>query len=140
MIVVDTSIVVAYMNRSDDDHLEVSSWLQEADDDLVTTPLALAEMDYLVTRHGGEPAARALHGDFESGAYLVDWWPGALHEMLGLAERQSSRGLGLVDASLIALAARVETLSVATLDERHFRAAPPAWGGAAFTLLPADAG
>jgi predicted nucleic acid-binding protein len=46
--------------------------------------------------------------------------------------------IGLADASLLALAARLGTTRIATLDERHFRAVPPLGGEAAFTLLPAD--
>lgn len=47
--------------------------------------------------------------------------------------------IGLADASLLALAARLGTTRVATLDERHFRTVKPLTGEAAFALLPADA-
>jgi hypothetical protein len=40
---------------------------------------------------------------------------------------------------LLALAARLETTRIATLDERHFRVIRPLTGEAAFTLLPTDA-
>jgi uncharacterized protein len=47
--------------------------------------------------------------------------------------------LGLSDASLIALAARLKTTRIATLDERHFRAVRPLTSRArSFTILPAD--
>lgn len=59
-------------------------------------------------------------------------------ETIVVAERHDSMGLGLVDASLVALAARLQTSRIATLDERHFRALPPVTGEPAFTLLPAD--
>jgi hypothetical protein len=36
------------------------------------------------------------------------------------------------------LAERLETIGVATLDERHFRAVRPLAGGQAFRLLPMD--
>lgn len=45
----------------------------------------------------------------------------------------------MTDASLIALAARIETTQIATFDERHFRAMTPLHGGRHFTLLPKDA-
>ena len=47
--------------------------------------------------------------------------------------------LGLADASLMVLAAHLQMIAVATLDERHFRALKPLTGGKAFRLLPADA-
>jgi predicted nucleic acid-binding protein len=49
------------------------------------------------------------------------------------------RGLGLADASLVAIAGRLGTAEIATLDERHFRALRPLTGEPAFRLLPADA-
>jgi hypothetical protein len=44
----------------------------------------------------------------------------------------------MTDASLVALAARVDTTRVATFDERHFRAVHPLSGGDAFVVLPVD--
>ena len=48
MIVVDTSVIVAYMNARDDAHELVAAWLDDVDDDLATTPLIVAEVDHLV--------------------------------------------------------------------------------------------
>ncbi|HXF57261.1 MAG TPA: PIN domain-containing protein [Actinomycetota bacterium] len=66
----------------------------------------------------------------------MEWWPTAAREAAEVAERYAQLGLGLTDASLVALAARVGTTDVATFDERHFRAVPPLRGGRAFRLLP----
>jgi predicted nucleic acid-binding protein len=139
VIVVDTSIVVAYMNASDEHHAAVAGWLDGVDDDLATTPLIVAEVDHLVDARGGPTARRALHRDLADGAYLVEWWPGAIAAVVKIAERYADTGLGLADASLVALAERIGTIEIATLDERHFRAVRPLAGGKAFRLLPADA-
>ncbi len=139
MIVVDTSIVVAYMNAGDNFHATVAGWLDGADDDLATTPLIIAEVDHLVGARGGPTARRALHRDLAAGAYLVEWWPGAITSVVKIAERYADTGLGLADASLVALAERLGTIDIATLDERHFRAVRPQAVGKAFRLLPTDA-
>ncbi len=118
-VVLDTSIIVAFMVADEADHGAVRSWIDRLDDDLVTTPLALAEMDHLVTARGGGPAAARLWADFERGAYQVRWWADALAETLKVARAQ--KRIGLVDASLVALAERLSTTNVATLDHRHFR-------------------
>jgi predicted nucleic acid-binding protein len=131
--------VLAFMNRDNADHRLVDTWMRTQEDELLTTPLVVAELDYLVARQGGTQATRVLHEHFERGAYLVEWWPTALHEAIAVARRHESMQLGLADASLVALAARLQTTSIATLDERHFRALKPLSGGEAFTLLPADA-
>jgi predicted nucleic acid-binding protein len=137
VIVVDTSFVVAAMNRRDGHHESVVDWLENAQGALVTSPLALAEMDFLVTRHGGVAAAQRLYDDFDAGAYRVEWWPASIYDTIEVAREY--RGLGLADASLVAIAGRLGTAEIATLDERHFRALRPLTGEPAFRLLPADA-
>jgi predicted nucleic acid-binding protein len=140
LIVLDTSVVLALMDHDDRNHELVRRWMEDMRDGLCTTPLVLAELDYLAPKQGGPVAARALRASFESGAYAVEWWRLALPETIEIARQYESIYLGLTDASLIALAAHLETTRIATLDERHFRAVRPASGDAErFTLLPADA-
>lgn len=139
MIVIDTSAIVAYMNSADAHHEQVAAWLEEVDDDLATTPLIVAELDHLVGTRGTRAALNALRADLAAGAYLVEWWPAAIMSTVNIAESYADSALGLADASLVALAERLGTLNVATLDERHFRAVRPLTGGKAFRLLPADA-
>jgi predicted nucleic acid-binding protein len=139
VIVVDTSVVVAFMNAADDNHATVAGWLDGLEDDLGTTPLIVAEIDHLVAARGGRAAQRAFHRDLVAGAYLVEWWPGAIASVAKIAERYADTGLGLADASLVAFAERLDTIEIATLDERHFRVVRPLAGGKAFRLLPADA-
>jgi len=138
VIIVDTSIILAYMNAADDHHDVVGVWLGNTDEDLVTTPLIVAEVDHLVGARGGPAAQRALRSDLACGAYLIEWWTGAITSVVKVAEQYADIGLGLADASLVALAERLGTLDLATLDERHFRAVRPLIGGSAFRLLPAD--
>jgi predicted nucleic acid-binding protein len=139
LIVLDTSVVLALMDTDEKQHERVREWIEGVPDELCTTPLVVAELDHLVPRKGGSAAARALHEDFDEGAYTVEWWRSALRETIATARQYESIGLGLTDASLIALAAHLETTRIATLDERHFRTARPAAGAERFTLLPADA-
>lgn len=139
MIAIDTSVIVAYMNAADDHHEAVGAWLDDEDDDLATTPLIVAEVDHLVAARGGRTALSALRADLAAGAYLVEWWPQAMASAVTVAERYAGAALGLADASLVALAQRFNTVEIATLDERHFRAVRPLAAGRAFRLLPADA-
>lgn len=128
------------MDEGDKQHERVREWMDGISDGLCTTPLVLAELDHLVPQKGGPRAAEALRASFDSGAYAVAWWRSALPETIETARQYESIELGLTDASLVALAAYLETTRIATLDERHFRAVRPASGDAErFTLLPADA-
>lgn len=140
MIVLDTSVVLALVDASDINHGRVWEWMKGVPDELCTTPLVLAELDHMVPLKGGSVAAEAVREDFRDGAYTVEWWRSALFETIEIASQHESIDLGLTDASLIALAAHLETTRIATLDERHFRAVrPPGDGVDSFTLLPADA-
>jgi len=138
VIVVDTSAILAVMDAGDAHHDEVAGWLGREGDDLVTTPLVVAEADHLVGARGGAAAQAALREDLISGAYLVEWWPEAMVASARVADQYSDSGLGLTDASLVALADRAGTNRIATFDERHFRMVPPLEGGA-FALMPLDA-
>jgi len=126
------------MKAGDDHHATLGGWLDDESDELVTTPLVVAEADHLVMIWGGRAAARALRADLTSGAYLLQWWPNAITAAAAVADRYQDHDLGLTDASLVALAEHVATTSIATLDERHFRAIRPLVGGEVFRLLPAD--
>jgi predicted nucleic acid-binding protein len=134
-VVLDTSIVIALMRARDVDHARVRDWVQTLDEDLVTSPLAVAEMD----RHAsalGPDFSRGLWEDLHSGAYAVRWWADAMLETIAVARRHPE--VGLTDASLVALAARLRTDRIATLDLDHFRSLTTP-DGEAFVLLPADA-
>ena len=58
-----------------------------------------------------------------------------LDRMVELVEKYADFPLGLVDASVIAVAERLGAREIATLDRRHFSAVRPAHVQA-FTLLP----
>jgi predicted nucleic acid-binding protein len=134
-VILDTGAVIALMREADDHHAAARAWLEVNDEDLITTPLALAEMDHFAHKTGGHDAASMLWRDFESGAYAVRWWADALRETLAIARRQP--WIGLTDASLVALAGLLRTNRIVTFDE-HFRSLTTP-GGEPFVMLPADA-
>ena len=139
MIVVDTSLIYAILDGRDAQHERALSWYENVDEELVTTPLVLAEADHLAVRRAGGRAARAFRADVVAGVYGVEWWPAAAAEAAEIADRYADLGVSLTDASLVALANRVESTAIATFDERHFRALRPLGVAEAFTLLPMDA-
>ncbi len=139
MIVVDASFAYALLDDADDGHVAARTWYAAPHGNLITTPLVLAEVDYLADRRLGAYARSAFRDDVASGSYYVAWWGSATEECVRIAERYFDLGVSLADASLVALAARLETTSIATFDERHFRAMQPLTGEPAFTLVPADA-
>jgi len=139
VIVVDASVAYALLDERDAGHEAARSWYDRPHRDLLTTPLVLAEVDHLAAARLGSAARSAFLGDIDRGGYYVAWWSSAVADSVQITQRYLDLGVSLTDASLVALAARLETTSIATFDERHFRAIQPLTGEPAFTLLPVDA-
>jgi predicted nucleic acid-binding protein len=119
-------------------HAEAAAWYPTTEESVATTPFVLAEVDHLALARAGAAAASAFRKDVRGGAYFVGWWDGAASEAVEVAEGYRDLGLGLTDASLVALARRLDTVRIATFDERHFRAVRPLSSEPAFELLPID--
>jgi len=139
LIVIDTSVIYALLDGGDANHEKAAAWYTQHHPALATTPLILAEVDHLAGALAGRPAQQAWRKDLADGVYDVHWWSSASQDIAEIAEQYGDLGVGLADASLVALAARLETVNIATFDERHFRAMRPEAGGTAFRLLPHDA-
>jgi predicted nucleic acid-binding protein len=139
VIALDTSLLVALLVQRDQYHRVAVDWYGKVTAKLVLTPLVLAEVDGLMLKWGGQPAATAFRRDVIAGVFSIHWWDDAAAQAAKVAEAYADLGVSLVDASLVVLASRLRTTEIATFDERHFRALRPQWGGDAFRLLPADA-
>lgn len=137
-VVLDTSVLLALLSRRDQAHGAVTAWLADERPTLRTTPLVLAEADHLLGSRVGAVGQRLLRDNIRAGSLGDRWWATAAARMAEVAGRYEDLGLGLTDASLVALAEHEGTIRLATLDERHFRTVAPLVGGEAFTLLPAD--
>jgi predicted nucleic acid-binding protein len=133
-VVLDTSAVLALYDAGEPDHDAVAELVGTLDEDLVATPLAVAEMDAAVLVRGGAPAREALWRDLGSGAFAVRWWADAMGETLSISR---AHGLDLTDASLLALAARLRTDRILTLDPTFKQITTS--DGQPYVLLPDDA-
>jgi uncharacterized protein len=126
--VVDTSAILAGLDAQDPRHVRAKSALLDADV-LLTTPMIVTELDYLLPRRLGRTAQQRVWDDLADGTYAVRWWDGAMPATVRIA--QSLPRAGLADASLVALAHHVGTRLLITLD-RHFAQLDPS-----LDLLPA---
>jgi predicted nucleic acid-binding protein len=140
LIVLDTSFVVALLDEKDAGHRQAADWYQgEATERFATTPLVLAEVDYMLQSRSTPAVVKAFHDEIRAGSLGVEWWPKLDVRAAEIADRYAEIGLGLTDASLVALAGALETNRIASFDERHLRAVEPLHGDGRFELLPADA-
>jgi predicted nucleic acid-binding protein len=134
LAVVDSGPLYAVTDTDDDDHEGSLAVLQRVDLQLVVPALVVAEVTYIVGRRLGPRAeARFLRGlaQLEVEPPVAEDWP----RIAELVERYQDFPLGGADASVVALAERLGTEVVITLDRRHFAAVQPRHCRA-FQLLP----
>lgn len=134
LAVVDTSPLYAAADDDDDEHDVSLRVFQRPDLHFVIPALVVAETTYLIAlRLGPQAEARFLRSleRFEVEAPIAEEWP----RVAELVEKYSDFPLGGTDASVIALAERLGTEVVVTLDRRHFAAVKPRHCEA-FQLLP----
>jgi predicted nucleic acid-binding protein len=122
--VVDTGPLYAVVDADDADHERCVRAIQDPTFELVIPALVIAETTYLIgLRLGPAVESAFLRGlaGIEVEAPLPEDWDriGSLVEMYG------DFPLGGTDASVIALAERLDTDLVVTLDRRHFGAVRP---------------
>jgi predicted nucleic acid-binding protein len=136
LILVDSSGLFAAIVGNQRGHEVVRRVIEAERGPFVLSPFVLAEVDYLVAEREGVDAELALLEEVEAGAYEVASFTN--DEARRVVDQYRDLNIGLADASLVVLAARLKTERVLTFDERHFRAirAP---SGRPFALLPADA-
>lgn len=138
MILLDTSGLLALYDRDDQHHTDVARVLARPDRRLLS-PFVLAELDYLVSKLGGQAAELLVLDDVARGAYeLAPFGSEDVAAARTWLDRYAALELGLADASLLVLATRTGCRDLLTLDQRHFRAVT-APDGRPFRLLPADA-
>ncbi len=135
-MIVDTSALLAFFDRSEPDHASVSEVLTSAAEALIVSPYVVAELDYLVASRLGVEAELAVLTELAGGAWdLAQVGPDDLTVATELIGRYADQAIGVADASIVVLAARHRTQTVVTLDHRHIDVLRPLTGGR-FTILP----
>ena len=134
LAIVDAGPLYAVLDADDRNHQRSIEVLQRRDLELVIPALVVAEVTYIAGRRLGPTAeARFLRGlaSFHVEAPAPDEWS----RIAALVEQYRDFPLGGTDASVVALAERLGTDLIVTLDRRHFSAIRPRHASA-FRLLP----
>ncbi len=134
LAIVDAGPLYAAADADDADHAASVAALADPELRLVAPALVVAEATYFVGRRLG-PAAEAA---FLRGLSELDVEAPAREDfprISELVETYANLPLGGTDASVIALAERLDASVIVTLDRRHFAAVSPAHRDA-FELLP----
>jgi len=137
VILVDTNILVAVANSRDTHHATALSLLEDLPDRLLVPPTVIAEVCYLLGERAGAAAEVGFLRSFEAGELeLGELTLPDVRRMADLSQQYASLRLGGTDASMVAIAERLNIARIATLDRRHFGVVRPRHVDA-FTLLPA---
>lgn len=134
LAVVDAGPLYAAADADDADHTASVAALARSELRPVIPALVIAEATYFVGARLGARSER----DFLAGLAEFEVEPPSaqdLARMAELVERYADFPLGGTDASVVALAERLDASVVITLDRRHFAAVRPAHVSA-FELLP----
>ncbi len=137
MLILDTSVVVAALDRREPFHAECRRLLDGRDERLVAPSPTLCEVDHLIHRRLGPGAmprflARIRAGELD----VVDPEPEDVGRTIELMERYADLDVGFVDAAVLAIVERLNEPKLATLDRKHFGVMQPRHVDA-LELLPA---
>jgi hypothetical protein len=125
-LILDTGPLLASLDAADREHASCSALIGSTPEDLVVPTLVLGELDYWCARRLTLDSWLLFLEDVNTGVYRIEAPSAAdLERCRELQERYRDLSLGIVDASVIALAERLDEPKVASLDERHFRVVRP---------------
>lgn len=119
MIVLDTSGLLALLDRDDPDHRACSEAMGRERAPYLVPGGILGELGYLVERKLDAEVLAVFLEDLAAGAFELDCGIDDLGRIAALVRRYADLGLGLADASVVACAERSGG-RVLTLDRRHF--------------------
>jgi uncharacterized protein len=142
VIVVDTGVLVAAVNRRDRFHASCAAFLDEATEPLVVPAMVVTEVCYLLARPPrGSPELVGVFLDaLAAGSPPIDApAPADFARIAHLVRRYADLPLDAVDAAVVATAERLGAVKVATVDRKDFRIVAPVHCEA-FELVPAELG
>ncbi len=123
-IIVDSSVLIEGALQGRPHHAAVAAALRRFSRRLVIPSLCIAETCHLLERAAGWQTEAAFL-DSAATLVVVPVEPEDLRRSAELVRQFHSFPLGGVDASIVALAERLDTDTIMTLDHRHFRAIKP---------------
>lgn len=119
MITVDTSAMLAALDRTDPDHDRVMGMIYGTAGPYILPTAVLSELTFMIERDfGGKELVQFLMAVAE-GQFFLDCGEHDFHRIIELVQQYKDFPLGFADAAVVACGERNGGL-IATLDFRHF--------------------
>jgi uncharacterized protein len=132
--ILDTGVMLAAVLRRDPHHSACGELLTSGQWESIVPGLCVTELAQLLERGAG-PMMEATFIESLASANVYEPIPADWPRIAELIRQYADFPLGTVDASVVALAERLDVRTIMTLDRRHFGAVRPAHVPA-FVLLP----
>lgn len=121
-ILLDTSAIYALADRDDKWHKPMVNAVEARAGERIVPVSVLTEVCYLVCTYLGPAAERRLIRATIGGEFLLEGLNlQDLERVDAVLQKYADANIGFVDASIVAIAERLQVRTVATTDRRHFR-------------------
>ena len=120
-VLLDTGIVYAYYDRSDEWHGRARDLLRAEARGLILPALVIPEIDHLLGARLGDRSRLTFYSGITGGHFLTADLPRqAYGRVIDINKQFADLSVGFVDAALVVLADVLNLRRVATTDRRHF--------------------
>lgn len=135
-VIADTGALYALVDASDAWHARVVEWWKRNRHPVLVPVSVIPEVTYLLQTRIGAAAEIAFVRAIAAGEFTTEpVEPEDVDRAADVMEQYADFPLGFVDASLVAIAERVDAREVLTTDRRHFGAVRPRHARG-FVLVP----
>lgn len=125
-VLADTGAIFAVIDASDLWHQACREFVESQQEHLVVPCSILPEIDYLISTRLQPGLTTTLLSDVQRGSFLLeDVRLSDLARTAAIMEACGDLGIGLVDASIVAVAERLGIDTIFTLDRKHFSVVRP---------------
>jgi len=135
-IIVDTGIIYALTDKNDTWHRKSVDFITTFSGRLIIPSTLIPEVCYLINKFLGHKAEVIFINSLINREMLIEHFEtDDLKRCIKLLKKYADANIGFVDASLIAIAERMNIRKILTTDRRHFSIVRPEHCSS-FTLLP----
>ena len=125
-VIADTGPLYALVDRSDAWHTRVAAWWQSTPRSVLVPVTVLPEVSYLLMTRIGARAEQAFIRAVADGEFTTEpLEPDDIDRAAALLLQYENLQLGFVDATVIAIAERLDVRGILTTDRKHFSVVQP---------------